>query len=39
MLQVLVTLPGSTDYTSIVIGDDGSEIMSNGDVEHVVTVR
>jgi hypothetical protein len=38
-LQVHVSLPGSAEYASILIGADGSETFSSSDVEHVVTVR
>ncbi|KAK7463204.1 hypothetical protein BaRGS_00038213 [Batillaria attramentaria] len=38
-VSVLVTLPGSHEYTSIVIGADGSETMSNDDQERTVMVK
>ncbi|KAK7096877.1 hypothetical protein V1264_003921 [Littorina saxatilis] len=38
-VSVLVSLPGSKEYTSLVIGDDGSESMSSGDAEKAVIVK
>lgn len=38
-VSVLVTLPGSNDYNSIVIGADGSETTANGDQERTVMVK
>lgn len=36
--QVLVSLPGSRDYSSVVIGSDRSEIIETGDQEQTVNV-